>query len=144
MRTGTDLAHDLDREQAVADRLSKLWNVRLVRSISDTSRVDYAALNDEDQIVGLVEIKGRYIASTDYSTTTFDATKLAHLRYMSSVLGVPALVVFQWTDRAGYIHADRVNVAKYDDAQTRRGDVPKLQAHVPTYFVRPLWDGDAA
>lgn len=141
MRSGELLELDLARENAVARRLEQEWDVRLVKG-ADTARVDYAAVRG-DEIVGLVEIKGRFIPSTEYSTTTFDAEKLAHLRYLGACFGVPALVVFQWTDKAGYLHADRVVPEKYDEAATRKGDDPKVQAYVPMRDIRPLWDGDA-
>lgn len=140
MRTGDDYAHDLTRQKAVAKRLEALWDCQLVKT-KELSKIDYVAVRD-DEIIGLIEVKGRLIPSTKYQQTTLDSAKLGWMRLAADIYGVPALVVIQWTDKAAYFEPKHTPVDQISDHATRLGDFPKAQAYIDRDRCTHLWDGD--
>lgn len=140
MRSEAEYAWDLDRQEAVAKRLEALWNVELVRT-AEMSKIDYVATRD-GEMVGLIEVKGRLIPSTQYQQTTMDSAKLGWMRLAADIHGVPALVVVQWTDKAAYFEPKITQVDKLSTDATRVGDIPKTQAYINRDYFTHLWDGD--
>lgn len=140
MRTGDEYAQDLARQEAVARRLEERWNCQLVKT-AEISKIDYVATRD-NVMIGLVEVKGRLIPSTQYQQTTLDNTKLGWMRMAADMYGVPALVVVQWTDKAGYFEPKTTQIDKISPDATRTGDIPKAQAYVNRDYFHHLWDGD--
>lgn len=140
MRTADEYQWDLERQAAVAKRLEALWNCQLVKT-AELSKIDYVATRD-GEIIGLVEVKGRLIPSTQYQQTTMDNAKLGWIRMAADIHGVPGLVVVQWTDKAAYFEPKVTNVDKLSTDATRHGDIPKTQAYINRDYFHHLWDGD--
>lgn len=58
----------------------------------------------EGYVVGMVEIKVRNYASTAFKTYMISADKIARIRMLSSVCGIPTFLFVAWTDEIGYIN----------------------------------------
>ena len=54
----------------------------------------------------MVEIKVRNYASTDFNTYMISADKIARIRMLSSVSGIPSFLFVAWIDMVGYQPAD--------------------------------------
>ena len=93
-------ARTLADEHAVADRLERLWGVRMAKPPGYGR--DRIIRDHDGRLLGTVEIKARTNPRLRYPTYMIDLAKVAAMKQDADDGIVPLLVV-QWTDWAGYI-----------------------------------------
>ncbi len=96
-----------------------------------------------NRAVSLVEMKNRTCESTTYDTYMISLAKVKKCLEYGELLGVPFVVVVEWTDRTGYVTIDRSMVRKDTvrmQLQNFRGDKQDIEPclHIGIDLFKPL------
>lgn len=92
---------DLQNEKQVVDYLATQWDM-IAFKLPIRYNLDFAFFRG-NTLVALAEIKCRTFESTKYPTCMICATKRMHAIQLSQTLGVPALLIYRFTDSIKYI-----------------------------------------
>jgi hypothetical protein len=97
-----ETAQDRANEEEIATLLAERYNAKAIKA-KRLYGLDWFFERD-GYVVGMVEIKVRNYASTDFNTYMISADKIARIRMLSSVSGIPSFLFVAWTDTVGYIN----------------------------------------
>ena len=97
-----ETAQDRDNEEEIAKHIAERYNAKAIKA-KRLYGLDWF-FEREGYVVGMVEIKARKCASSDYATYMISADKIARIRMLSSVSGIPSFLFVAWTDCMGYIN----------------------------------------
>lgn len=101
---------DKARENSVALKVEPKLNVQLIR-YPDLNPIDWYAVRDE-QVVALLELKGRNNASFKYETVFLSLRKWLALMMARQGFGVPGIYVVEFTDNIYWIPVENVHGSK--------------------------------
>ena len=95
-----ETAADLDAEAKVAAQLARAWEAEPLK-LPKFYKCDWA-LSREGAVKVFLEIKCRRNTPSKYPTVIISADKYAYLKQLDAALGIPALLVFKFSDGSVY------------------------------------------
>jgi len=88
---------DLAEEQAMADKVAKLWRCEL-KKLPKNYHIDFAIM-DGGEVKGFIEMRRRHIKSTDYPDTFLSLKKWMGLQAVAKTTGLPVHWCVQYDDK---------------------------------------------
>jgi hypothetical protein len=125
---------DRARERAIADRIEKVWDCKIVE-FAALAPIDFYAKR-VGRVVGVLELKDRDHTRTEYPTVYLNVRKWLGLLLTNIGLGVPALFVVQFKDFIGGVSVTAVDPKRLSIAGARDNKEPVIE--VPIKQLRPL------
>ena len=119
MRPIYETEKDLQREQAIAERVAAAWGGEMVKLIPRYS-IDYVFIHD-GECAAWVEIKSRTVASTTYPTYYASLHTVMFGKQMAAETGLPFFLVVSWSDTIKFLQVTKSYPIKYA-GRTDRGD----------------------
>lgn len=95
-----ETSENITAEDSVAESIAKSWDIKLVK-LKKLYPFDRAFIFEEE-ITGLLEIKCRNYASTDFPTYLFSAEKVRWAHQFMKSFDVSCYLAVKWTDRIGW------------------------------------------
>lgn len=97
-----ETSRDISAEREIADTIAEKYNARAIKA-KRLYGLDWFFERD-GYVVGMVEIKVRNYTRNHFSTYMISADKVARIRLLTGVTGVPAFLFVSWKDGIGYIN----------------------------------------
>ena len=97
-----ETSRDRDAERQIAETIAEKYNAKAIKA-KRLYGLDWFFERD-GYVVGMVEIKVRNYTRNHFETYMISADKVARIRLLSSVTGVPAFLFVSWRDGIGYIN----------------------------------------
>lgn len=97
-----ETSRDRDAERQIAETIAQKYNAKAIKA-KRLYGLDWFFERD-GYVVGMVEIKVRNYTRNHFETYMISADKVARIRMLSSVTGVPAFLFVSWRDGIGYIN----------------------------------------
>lgn len=97
-----ETSRDRDAERQIAETIAQKYNAKAIKA-KRLYGLDWFFERD-GYVVGMVEIKVRNYTRNHFETYMISADKVARIRLLSSVTGVPAFLFVSWRDGIGYIN----------------------------------------
>jgi hypothetical protein len=143
-----ETATDRDREANIIGRFMVLSGLSkqdiLIRATPPGTAWDYSLFSG-NEIVGLVEIKTRFVSSTTYPTLILSARKVDALLSFTSPNGtnsLPVILLVQYTDGLFWTPLNRILLDScpiQTGGRTDRGDSKDIEPvyHIPVACLQP-------
>lgn len=97
-----ETSRDMDAEREIAETIAQKYNATAIKA-RRLYGLDWFFERD-GYVVGMVEIKVRNYYRNDFTTYMISADKVARIRLLAGVTGVPAFLFVSWKDGIGYIN----------------------------------------
>lgn len=97
-----ETSRDMDAEREIAETIAQKYNATAIKAMR-LYGLDWFFERD-GYVVGMVEIKVRNYYRNDFTTYMISADKVARIRLLAGVTGVPAFLFVSWKDGIGYIN----------------------------------------
>lgn len=97
-----ETSRDMDAEREIAETIAQKYNATAIKA-TRLYGLDWFFERD-GYVVGMVEIKVRNYYRNDFTTYMISADKVARIRLLAGVTGVPAFLFVSWKDGIGYIN----------------------------------------
>jgi hypothetical protein len=97
-----ETSRDMDAEREIAETIAQKYNATAIKA-KRLYGLDWFFERD-GYVVGMVEIKVRNYYRNDFTTYMISADKVARIRLLAGVTGVPAFLFVSWKDGIGYIN----------------------------------------
>lgn len=129
-------AADRASEEETRRLLSEAWKCE-VKSFGKLSPVDFYAVR-HGQMIGVMELKTRSHASSDYQTVMLNVRKWGSLMLYHFGLGCPALFIVRFTDAYRWINVTQIDASKWTIGGTRQ--IVKSHTDIEPVILVPIAD----